>query len=243
MNYRITLAYDGTQYCGWQMQLGQPTVQGVLSQALNRLEGRYVTTFGAGRTDAGVHAEGQIVSFRLAREWEGAALRRALNGNLPPDIRVMDATVAAPEFHARFDAQSKTYRYKLYTGAVMSPFEERYAWHYPYELDAGRLLEEGLQLLGTHDFSAFTVAACEVHTRVRTVTDFQLEQAGPVLQLYFSGEGFLRYQVRTMVGALVAAHRGRLEAGSIQNLLASGNRKLAGAPAPAKGLTLLKVEY
>jgi len=243
MNYRIILAYDGTQYCGWQMQLGQPTVQGVLSQVLNRLAGVYVTTFGAGRTDAGVHAEGQVVSFRLAREWEGVALRRALNGNLPPDIRVLDAAVAAPEFHARFDAKGKTYRYRLYTGVVMSPFEERFAWHYPYVLEDARLLKEGLQLVGTHDFSAFTVAGCEVHTRVRTISSFQLERTGQMLQLYFSGEGFLRYQVRTMVGALVAAHRGRLEAGSIQNLLASGNRKLVGAPAPAKGLTLLKVEY
>lgn len=243
MNYRITLAYDGTHYCGWQMQLGQPTVQGVLSQALTRLEGAPVTTFGAGRTDAGVHAEGQVVSFRLSRAWEAHALRRALNGNLPLDIRVIDASIAAPEFHARFDAKGKTYRYRLYTGVVMSPFEERYAWHYPYELEAARLLEEGLQLLGTHDFSAFTVAGCEVHTRVRTLTAFQLERVGPVVQLYFSGEGFLRYQVRTMVGALVAAHRGRLEAGAIWDLLVSRNRKLAGAPAPAKGLTLLKVEY
>jgi tRNA pseudouridine38-40 synthase len=243
MNYRITLAYDGTQYCGWQMQLGRPTVQAVLSQALHRLAGAPVVTFAAGRTDAGVHAEGQVVSFRLSREWEGWALRRALNGNLPPDIRVLDAAPAAPQFHARFDAKSKTYRYRLYTGAVMSPFEERYAWHYPFELESARLLAEGLQLVGTHDFSAFTVAACEVNTHVRTVTGFQVEQAGPVLHLYFSGEGFLRYQVRTMVGALVAANRGRLKAGSIQDLLASGKRKLAGAPAPAKGLTLIKVEY
>lgn len=243
MTYRITLAYDGTQYCGWQMQLGQLTVQGVLSETLHRLEGAPVTVFGAGRTDAGVHAEGQVVSFRLSRDWEGMALRKALNGNLPPDIRVLEAAPAAAQFHARFDAKSKTYRYRLYAGTVMSPFEERYAWHYPYELDVSRLLAEGLQLVGTHDFSAFTVAACEVHTRVRTITNFQVEQAGPVLQFYFRGEGFLRYQVRTMVGALVAAQRGRLAAGSIRDLLSSGERRLAGAPAPAKGLTLVKVEY
>ena len=142
MTYRITLAYDGTQYCGWQMQLGQLTVQGVLSETLHRLEGVPVTVFGAGRTDAGVHAEGQVVSFRLSRDWEGMALRKALNGNLPPDIRVLEAAPAAAQFHARFDAKGKTYRYRLYTSAVMSPFEERYAWHYPYELDAARILEE-----------------------------------------------------------------------------------------------------
>jgi tRNA pseudouridine38-40 synthase len=243
MNYRITLAYDGTQYCGWQMQLGQPTIQGILSGALGRLEGAPVTAFAAGRTDAGVHAEGQVVSFRLSREWEGVALRRALNGNLPPDIRVLDAAPAAAQFHARFDAKNKSYRYRIYTGEVMNPFEERYAWHYPFALDEIRLREEGRHLVGTRDFSAFTVAGCEAKTHVRTITDFQVERAGPLLQVYFSGDCFLRYQVRTMVGALLAANRSRLAAGTLQDLLKSGNRKLAGAPAPAKGLTLVKVEY
>ncbi len=243
MNYRITLAYDGTNYCGWQMQHGQPTVQAVLSEALQRFEGAPVTAHGAGRTDTGVHAEGQVVSFRLAREWESRALRRALNGNLPPDVRVLEAKVADERFHARFDAQSKTYRYQLYTGDVMSPLLERYAWHYPYALDLARLLADGEQLLGTHDFTAFTVADCEVKTRVRTLADFHIEGAGPLWQIFFSGDGFLRYQVRTMVSALLALNRGRLEVSSIADLLRSRNRKLVGAPAPAKGLTLVKVEY
>src|SRR6185436_9653575 len=140
MNYRITLAYDGTNYCGWQVQHGQPTIQALLNEVLQKLESAPVTTHGAGRTDTGVHAEGQGVSFRLMRAWEGGALRQALNGNLPPDIRVLEAEVADERFHARFDARSKTYRYQLYTGAVMSPFLERYAWHYPYPLDLARLL-------------------------------------------------------------------------------------------------------
>jgi tRNA pseudouridine38-40 synthase len=243
MNYRTTLAYDGTNYCGWQVQHGQPTIQAVLNEVLQRLEGAPVTTYGAGRTDRGVHAEGQVVSFRLTREWEGAALRQALNGNLPSDIRVLEAAAADERFHARFDARDKTYRYQLYTGDVMSPLLERYAWHYPYPLDLVRLLANGEQLLGTHDFTAFTVADCEAKTRVRTLTDFRVETTGPLWQIFFSGDGFLRYQVRTMVSALVEVNRGRLAVSSIAELIRSHNRKLVGAAAPAKGLTLVKVEY
>lgn len=243
MNYRITLAYDGTDYCGWQIQPGQPTIQGLLQAALERLEGAPVTTFAAGRTDAGVHAEGQVVSFRLTKEWSGANLRKALNGNLPPDIRVLETSVVANDFHARFDARSKTYRYRIFVAEIMNPFWVRYAWHYPYALNSTRLVEDAQALVGTHDFTAFTVANCETKTRVRTVTEASVEHEADLLTLYFSGEGFLRYQVRTMVGALVEANRGRLKAGSIAELIERRDRALIGAPAPAQGLTLLKVEY
>lgn len=243
MNYRITLAYDGTDYCGWQIQLGQPTIQGLLNAALERLDGAPVTTFAAGRTDAGVHAEGQVVSFRLSKNWSGANLRKALNGNLPPDVRVLDAATVADQFHARFDAKGKTYRYRIFVAEVMNPFWVRYAWHYPYALDSAKLVEDAQTLVGTHDFTAFTVANCETKTRVRTVTEVRVEREADLLTLYFSGEGFLRYQVRTMVGALVDANRGRLKAGSIAELIERRDRTLIGAPAPAQGLTLLKVEY
>jgi tRNA pseudouridine38-40 synthase len=243
MKYRITLAYDGTDYFGWQMQLNQPTIQAALGGALERLEGAPVTTHAAGRTDAGVHAEGQVVSFKLRREWRGEDLRRALNGNLPQDIRVIDAAPADEEFHARFDAKSKTYRYQIYAAEVMNPFLVRYAWHYPYPLDVRRLVEESRALAGRHDFTAFTVADCEAKTNVRTVTGVRIEQDGHLLRFFFTGDGFLRYQVRTMVGALVESNRGRLKAGSITELIESKDRRLVGAPAPARGLTLMKVEY
>ncbi len=243
MKYRITLAYDGTEYCGWQVQPRQATIQGVLNAVLEKFEGAPVATHAAGRTDAGVHAEGQVVSFRLAREWEGKALRRALNGNLPPDIRVLNAAVAADDFHARFDAKGKTYRYQLYTGEVMSPFLVRYAWHHPSPIEVERMAEDARQLVGTHDFTAFTVADGETRTNVRTVTDIHLERDGQWLKLFFTGDGFLRYQVRTMVRALVEANQGRLKTGSLAKLIASGDRALVGAPAPAPGLTLMKVEY
>ena len=247
MKYRITLAYDGADYFGWQMQAGQPTIQSVLNGALEKLEGAPVTTHAAGRTDAGVHAEGQVVSFslsgKMSREWEGEDLRRAINGNLPSDIRVIDAAPVDEEFHARFDAKSKTYRYQIYLAEVMSPFLVRYAWHYPYPLDVERLAEEGMALVGARDFTAFTVADSEAKTFTRTITEIGVEREDDLLKLFFTGDGFLRYQVRTMVAALVESNRGRLKAGSVSELIKSKDRALAGAPAPARGLTLMKVEY
>jgi tRNA pseudouridine38-40 synthase len=243
MKYRITLAYDGADYFGWQIQAGQRTIQGVLNSALEKFEGAPVTTHAAGRTDAGVHAEGQVVSFNLSREWEGGDLRRALNGNLPPDIRVLDAAPVDEGFHARFDAKSKTYRYQIYLAEVMSPFFIRYAWQYSYPLDVGRLAEESRAFFGAHDFTAFTVADCDTKTFTRTITDVVVEREGDLLKLLFTGDGFLRYQVRTMVAALVESNRGRLKAGTISELIESKDRSLAGAPAPARGLTLMKVGY
>jgi tRNA pseudouridine38-40 synthase len=243
MKYRITLAYDGADYFGWQMQAGQPTIQEVLNGALEKLEGALVSTHAAGRTDAGVHAEGQVVSFNLSREWEGEDLRRALNGNLPPDIRVLEAAPADEGFNARFDAKSKTYRYQIYLAEVMSPFLIRYAWHHPYQLDVKRLAEEGRAFVGEHDFTAFTVADCEAKTFTRTITEVGVEREGDLLMLFFTGAGFLRYQVRTMVAALIESNRGRLKARSISELIESKDRALIRAPAPARGLTLMKVRY
>lgn len=247
MNYRITLAYDGTEYCGWQRQLDLPTVQAELESALEKLEGAPVTVFAAGRTDAGVHAEGQVVSFRLKKEFSDTNLRRALNGNLPFDVRVLDASAVADDFHARVHAKSKTYRYRIFASQVMNPLWLRYAWHYPYRLDLEKLAEDAQVLTGTHDFTAFTVADCVTKTRVRTVTDIHIERDGDLLALFFSGNGFLRYQVRAMVGALTEVNRSwsprSPKAGSIAELIASRDRTLMGAHAPAHGLTLLKVEY
>lgn len=243
MKYRITLAYDGVDYFGWQTQAEQPTIQRLLNDALEKLEGAPVSTHGAGRTDAGVHAEGQVVSFRLSREWGGRDLQRAINGNLPSDIRAIEAAPVDEEFHARFDAKSKTYRYQIHLADVMSPFLVRYAWHYPYSLDMERLVEESGALIGTRDFTAFTVANCDTKTFTRTITEVEVERKGDSLKLFFTGDGFLRYQVRTMVAALIESNRGRLKAGSISELIESKDRALAGAPAPARGLTLMKVGY
>ena len=243
MNYRITLAYDGTEYCGWQFQLGLPTIQNILNAAVDKLEGAPVTLFAAGRTDAGVHAEGQVVSFRLTKEWNGNYLRNAINGNLPRDIRVVEASAAPDNFHARFNASIKTYRYRIFASDVMNPLWMRYAWHYPYRFELEKMIENSRALIGTHDFTAFTVADCVTRTRVRTITDIRIESDDRLVTLYFSGKGFLRYQVRTMVGALVEVSRGRLVTDSMAELIERRDRMLVGASAPAHGLTLLKVEY
>lgn len=243
MNYRITIAYDGTDYQGWQWQDDKPTIQRVISLALEKIAGAPVTIHGAGRTDSGVHAEGQVASFRLAREWEGRRLRDAINGNLPRDIRVLAAEPVPDEFQARFSARGKTYRYQLVTAEVMNPLLERYAWHYYWPLDRELLWRTGRLLLGTHDFTAFTVASCETKTRVRTLTDFQLEASGELTRIYFSGDGFLRYMVRRMVSTLLALNRRGFCPASFDEIIATIEQTRTSTLAPAKGLTLMKVEY
>ncbi|MFN7927083.1 MAG: tRNA pseudouridine(38-40) synthase TruA [Blastocatellia bacterium] len=242
MNYQIIIAYDGTNYHGWQMQGERPTIQLALSNALATIAGAPVVVHGAGRTDSGVHAEGQVASFHLPKEWTGAALRKAINGNLPPDIRVLQAEQVSEKFHARFSAKGKTYRYQIYNADVMNPLLARFAWHFPFPLNLAQLKQDGAALLGTHDFTVFTVAACETHTNVRTITGFRGEQHASLLQLHFSGEGFLRYQVRAMVMALLELNRGRLGM-TMSELIASQQRALIRGSAPAHGLTLVAVEY
>ena len=242
MNYKIIIAYDGTNYQGWQMQAALPTIQLAIMQALTHLAGAPVVLHGAGRTDAGVHAEGQVASFNLAKEWKVEKLRNALNGNLPRDIRVLNVESMTEEFHARFAAKTKVYRYQIYNSPVMSPLLLNYAWHFPYELDPRRIQRDGQFLLGTHEFTAFTVSSCETRTHVRTLTDFCLEQNGALLQLYFSGKGFLRYQVRTMVTALLEINRARIGL-SMSELIRSQRRENFRGSAPAKGLTLMSIEY
>jgi len=243
MNYRITLAYDGTAYQGWQLQEEKPTIQRELMRALQRIEGQPVVVHGAGRTDSGVHAEGQVVSFHLSRAWEAWKLRAAINGNLPRDIRVLDAESVTAEFHARFSAQGKTYRYQLFNAAVMNPFLERYAWHYPARIHRALLAQAGQLLLGTHDFAAFTVAACDTRTTVRTLTDFRLAEDGSLICLWLRGNGFLRYMVRRMVSTLLMINRRGQAVCSFEEVAAVCQQTKASAMAPAKGLTLMKVEY
>lgn len=242
MNYKITIAYDGTDYQGWQMQSERPTIQLALTRVLTTLDGAPVIVHGAGRTDSGVHAEGQVASFRLQKEWTGTALRKAMNGNLPPDIRVLQAERVDDEFHARFSAKGKTYRYQIYNADVMNPLLARYALHYHHAINFDKLQQDGATLLGTHDFTVFTVADCETHTNVRTITSFRIGQQASLLQLFFTGEGFLRYQVRTMVEALLQMNRGKLKM-TMPELIHSQRRALIHGSAPAKGLTLMRVEY
>ncbi|MFN0120596.1 MAG: tRNA pseudouridine(38-40) synthase TruA [Blastocatellia bacterium] len=248
MNYRAVIAFDGTDFQGWQLQEeGKPTIQGAITAALNTLAGMKVTVHGAGRTDSGVHARGQVASFRLPAVWEPLKLRAAVNANLPAAIRVLEIAQAPDDFHARVYARGKTYRYQLDTGAVADPLLARYSWHQPSGtprlIDLELLLGTGGLLLGTHDFTVFTVAACETKTRTRTLTDFRIEARENMVALYFCGNGFLRYQVRRMVSALLALNKRGWKPATFTELISMCEEARATQLAPARGLTLMKVEY
>jgi tRNA pseudouridine38-40 synthase len=250
MNFRLTLQYDGTDFAGWQAQAqGERTVQGDLERALALLEGEPVVVHGAGRTDAGVHAEGQVASVRLRREWEASRLCAAINGNVGRDLRVIEAEAAPEEFHARFSARGKTYRYRIFNEQFVSPFFIRYAHHEGRGLNVGRMRECARLFVGEHDWTAFSSAQAEVGSRVRAVTRLEVRERfsesgrGRVVEITASAEGFLRYMVRSIAGTLLAVGRGESGEDEIARALETGDRALAGARAPARGLTLVGVRY
>ena len=250
MNYRLTIQYDGTDFAGWQVQgRGERTVQGELQRALSLLEGREVAVHGAGRTDAGVHAEGQVASVRLEREFTPERLRAAVNGNVGRDLRVVEARPAPEDFHARFSARGKTYCYRIFNEPFASPFLTRYAQHEARRLDTERMRACARLFVGTHDWTAFSAAQSDVRDRVRAVTSVEVTARqsesgrGRLVEITACAEGFLRYMVRSIAGTLLEVGRGQIEAAQVARALDSGERSLAGATAPAKGLTLVKVHY
>jgi tRNA pseudouridine38-40 synthase len=249
MNYRLTIQYDGTEFHGWQMQGGLRTVQGELTRALCLLDGREVLVQGAGRTDAGVHAAGQVASVRLEREFEPLKLRAAINGNLARDARVVEAAIVPDDFHARFSARGKTYLYRIFNAPFMSPFWSRYAHHEARTLSLEKMQRAAACFPGSHDWTAFSAAQSDVLTRVRTVTGLEVTEEwserglGRLINISASADGFLRYMVRSIAGALLAAGRGELDEAAIAHMIASGERRTQSATAPACGLTLMRVHY
>lgn len=242
-NFKITIQYDGTDYHGWQIQPNGRTIQGELTRVLSLLDHGPVTVYGAGRTDAGVHAEGQTASFFLRREYNPRGLRDAINGNLDRDIRVLDVEQVADSFNARFSARLKTYRYQIWTGAVVSPFYYRYVYHHRGKLDAEEMRRAATLLIGVHDFSAFTVLNTETEDRVRALKRLDIERREDSVTLIAEADGFLRYMVRTIAGTLIEVGRGRRAASSMSEILRSRDRANAGSTAPAAGLTLVRVGY
>ena len=249
MNYRLTIQYDGTEFSGWQMQEGRRTVQGELARALSLLEGEEVVVHGAGRTDAGVHAEAQVASVLLQREMEPQRLAAALNGNLARDVRVLNATVEPDDFHARYDAKGKTYCYCVFNEKFMSPFWARYALHESRSLDLERMRDAARLFVGEHDWTAFSAAQSDVKTRVRNVTALEVVERtsargrGRLIEIRASAEGFLRYMVRSIAGTLLAAGRGEIDDELIRRAIEIGERPHAVVTAPAHGLTLIEVRY
>ncbi|MGB9804947.1 tRNA pseudouridine(38-40) synthase TruA [Desulfofundulus sp.] len=246
-NIKLTIAYDGTNYHGFQEQRGTGlvTVQEVLEKCLTRLAGREIRVIGAGRTDAGVHARGQVVNFD-ACGWPIPTERivLALNGVLPGDIAALKAEEVSPEFHARYSALAKTYRYTIYNSRIPSPFWRLYSYFVPRPLDVEAMSEAAKKLLGTHDFSSFQAAGSPVRNTVRTLFDVDVFREGDELvHLTFRGNGFLYNMVRIMAGTLIEVGLGKRDPDDIPFILAARDRTQAGPTVPPGGLCLERVEY
>jgi tRNA pseudouridine38-40 synthase len=240
---KITLAYDGTNYVGWQRQGDGESIQGHLEEALARFEGGPVSVHGAGRTDAGVHALGQVASARVSFQHDPLTLTRALNAQLPEDIRVVSVQDAGADFHARFSATSKMYRYQIRNTPVASPFQRFWEWHLAEALNLGAMQDAASRLVGTHDFAAFRSVGTKLQDTVRTVTAAEWRQHAGVVTFEISGNGFLRHMVRAIVGTLVEVGRGWRDSATVVQLLQGGTRSQAGATAPPHGLFLVRVDY
>jgi tRNA pseudouridine38-40 synthase len=241
--WKLVLEYDGFGYCGWQIQPGAPTIQGVLEEALARLLGERIRVHGAGRTDAKVHALGQVASFRCAASLSPQALQRGLNSLLPRDVVVHQALVVVDDFHARFSALGKVYAYRILNRPTRAPLRLRYVWHLPHPLDVPAMAAAAAPLVGRHDFASFQATGSDVHTTERTVTALTVVREGDEVVVTCAANGFLRHMVRNFVGTLVEVGRGRLASGDIPQIVAGRDRRLAGVTAPAQGLVLVRVLY
>ena len=245
---KLTLAYDGRAYAGWQVQPGQETVQGVLEAAIEKVTGRRGRTIASGRTDAGVHALGQVVAFRTPSDLPAGVLQRALNAELPHDVAVLAMSEAPEAFHPIRDAVRKRYRYMIHDGPIRDVFRERYCWPYNHgRLDAEAMNRAAKTLLGRHDFSSFESSGAERDSSVRTIFEIDVERGRGGEQDYITVEieadGFLYNMVRAIVGTLVEIGRGAQRESWMAEVLAAADRSAAGPTAPPQGLFMVKVKY
>jgi tRNA pseudouridine38-40 synthase len=253
-NLRLILSYDGTEFAGWQVQPGRTTVQGTLASAIGRLSGENVLPQGSGRTDAGVHALAQVASFATASPIPVENWMMALNDLLPASIRVLEVAEAAPEFHARKSARAKTYRYRIYRGAICPPFLARYVWHYPYPLEESAMVAAAGVVVGEHDFTSFAAVDPErvermadrdnvSTTNVRTIFSSAWTREGEELIYTVRGSGFLHHMVRNLVGTFLLMGKGTVSLEDLRRILDARERTAAGPTAPSGGLYLVGVEY
>lgn len=241
---RLVVEYDGSQLHGWQRQHGVPTVQEHLETALGKLLQHETQVVGASRTDAGVHARGQVASFRTERPIPLHGVRRGLNSLLPPDVAIRDAAEVPDDFHPRFSATGKHYRYTILARPERSPRLRDRAWHHPDPLSVSAMHDAASSLLGEHDFAAFRAAGCTAKTTMRRVDSITLTRLHPhLLEIDIRGNAFLRQMVRIMVGTLSEVGTGRIAVRQVAEILASKDRTKAGITAPAQGLELMEVRY
>jgi tRNA pseudouridine38-40 synthase len=249
MNFKLTIQYDGTDFHGWQKQGELRTVQGELTEALNLIEGQEVVLHGSGRTDAGVHAEGQVASVVISRQISAEKLQSAVNANVGADVRVVKAECVGEEFHARHSAREKTYVYRIVNNQVISPFLCRYAYLEGRHLDIERMRTGASLFIGTHDWTAFSSTQTDAESRVRTISHLEilehedLRAPGRVIEITVRGNGFLRYMVRSIAGTLLAVGRSEMDGEVVKQAIESGDRSLVAATAPPHGLTLVSVIY
>jgi tRNA pseudouridine38-40 synthase len=248
--FRLTIAYDGTDFHGWQIQANKPTVQGEIVAVLRRLTQENVQLPGAGRTDAGVHALGQVASFRTQSALSAGEFQRALNALLSPAIRIVSAEETGPDFSARWSAKGKVYRYRLYRGKVVPPMLWRYVLHYPFPLDEEAMKEAAAKFVGVHDFSSFAASTGsedddKERNMEREIYSTELKRTDDGEELWFTvhGRSFLRYMVRKMVGTLLDVGRGKLSPADIETLYELKDRSKSGPTVPPQGLFMVRVDH
>lgn len=244
MNYKAVIQYEGTRYRGWQVQGNtEHTIQGKLEALLSRMDGAPVEVHGSGRTDAGVHAAGQVISFRCSQERSPEAVRSYMNQYLPEDIAVLSVEAAAPRFHARLNAVRKTYVYRIWNQETGNVFGRRFLTKVEEPLDVEAMRKAAALLCGTHDYRAFCSLKRFKKSTVRTVEEIRITQEGPKIEISFTGDGFLYHMVRILTGTLVEAGLGLRDAESVGEAFESRDRALAGRLMPPEGLMLMRVEY
>jgi tRNA pseudouridine38-40 synthase len=242
--YRVILEYDGAPFAGWQRQENGPSIQAALEEAVFKLTAERVTAAGAGRTDAGVHARGQVAHFDLAKEFTGEKLRDALNAHLRPDpIAVVEAAVVAADFHARFSATARHYEYRILCRRAPPALDRGRVWHVARALDAGAMHAAAQVLVGRHDFTTFRSVQCQGKSPEKTLDRLDVQRQGEEIAIYASARSFLHNQVRSMVGSLKLVGEGKWRLRDMERALAAKDRAVCGPVAPPDGLTLLRVDY
>lgn len=243
-NYRILIQYDGTRYRGWQsLNSTEETIQGKLTAVLSQLAGEEVQVIGSGRTDAGVHARGQVANFHMEGTHTPDEILTYLNRYLPEDIAVSHVEIVDERFHSRYQAKDKTYLYRIHTGSVPEVFERKYVYDYQTPLSAERMRQAAALLVGTHDYKSFCGNKKMKKSTVRTIYDIRIEELDGELRLYYTGDGFLQNMIRILTGTLIEVGDGRREPQDMVQILEALDREKAGYTAPACGLTLVCVSY